>query len=227
MFDSLKKYLRHHFHHPNYFYFMVSLILLILVPPFSELIESRSLLLNSSFGLVILMGIFYTTANFNQFITFSILGVILFVLFVIAQQSQTFSFWNPIMTAIFFLGVFRNLIQHIFRVEKIGLNEVYASIAGYLVLGIMVTPFFFLIEQSIPHSFKLPEDTEFYDFMYFSYITLTTIGYGDITPVHHIAKSFTILVGIFGQLYLTILVAIIIGKYLAIDIERKKSSKKD
>lgn len=227
MFENIKEYLRHHFHHPNYLYFMVSLILLILIPPFSELIDSRSLLLNASFGLVLLMGIFYTTANFRQFIIFSILGITLFLLFTIGQHRQTFSFWNPIITALFFLGVFRNLILHIFRVEKIGLNEVYASIAGYLVLGIMVAPFFFLIENALPNSFVLPADAEFYDFIYFSYITLTTIGFGDISPVHHIAKSFTILVGIFGQLYLTILVAIIIGKYLAFDIESKNKRTED
>ncbi len=221
MFDSLKKYFRHQFHHPNYLYFLVSLILLIIVPPLSELIESRSLLLNLSFGLVLLMGVFYTTASFRQFIVFSILGGILFVLFVKGQQDQVFSFWNPILTATFFIGVFRNLILHIFRVERIGLNEVYASIAGYLVLGILVTPFFFLIEHAIPHSFNLPENAEFYDFIYFSYITMTTIGYGDISPIHPIAKSFTILIGIFGQLYLTILVAIIIGKYLAFENGRK------
>ncbi len=84
-----------------------------------------------------------------------------------------------------------------------------------MILGIIAAPFFFLIEQNLPNSFNLPENTEFYDFIYFSYVTLTTVGFGDIAPVHHIAKSFSILVGIFGQLYLTILVAIIIGKYIA------------
>ena len=215
MFKSLKKYLRHHFHHPNYFYFMVSLILLIMVPPFSELIESKDLFLNLSFGLVIFMGIFYTTPNLRQFTLLSILGVILFVLFIIGQQNKAFYFLTPIAMLIYFSGIFRNLMLHIFQVEKIGLNEVYASIAGYLVLGIIATPFFFLIEHALPNSFHLPKDVEFYDFIYFSYVTLTTVGFGDISPVHHIAQSFTVLVGISGQLYLTILVAIIIGKYLA------------
>lgn len=215
MLDNLKKYLRYHFHHPNYFYFMVSLLLMIIVPPFSLLLESRDLLLNLSFGLVILMGVFYTTTNFKQFILFSVLGIILFGLFLLSQEDQTFTYLTPIMVLVYFAGVFRNLIRHIFQVKEIGLNEVYASISGYLVLGIIVTPFFFIIEHVLPQSFNIPENAEFYDFIYFSYITLTTVGFGDITPVHHLAKSFTILVSIFGQLYLTILVAIIIGKYLA------------
>ena len=119
MFERLKKYLRYHFHHPNYFYFMVSLVLLIIVPPFSTLSESRSLLLNLSFGLVILMGVYYTTANFKQFILFSILGAILFVLFINGQLNLAFSFMTSLMVLAFFLGVFRNLIRHIFQVEKI------------------------------------------------------------------------------------------------------------
>lgn len=79
----------------------------------------------------------------------------------------------------------------------------------------MAAPLFFLIELNFPDSFILPENWEYYDFIYFSYVTLTTVGFGDITPVHPFAKSFTILISIAGQLYLTILIAIVIGKYLA------------
>ncbi len=194
---------------------MVSLIMLIIVPPFSELFETGPLLLDFCFGLVILMGIFYTTENIRQFLFLGILGTVLFIVFAFGRHGEVYNFLTPIMVLIFFLMIFRNLIRHIFYTDRIGLNEVFASVAGYLILGIIVSPFFFLIEQTLPNAFTLPHDAEFYDFIYFSYITLTTIGFGDISPVHHIAKSFTIVAGIFGQLYLTILVAIIIGKYLA------------
>ncbi len=217
MFEGVRKYLLHQFHHPNYLFFMVSLILLIIVPPFSSFFNSENLLLNPSFALVLLMGVFYTSIDFKQFIQLSILGIVLLAVFITSQHNHVYSYGLPIMMTIFFVLIFKNLINHIFRVEKIGINEIYASIAGYLVLGIIVAPFFALLEKVLPHSFNLPQNLDFYDFIYFSYITLTTVGYGDILPIHPIAKSFTILVGIFGQLYLTILVAIIIGKYIAFD----------
>jgi hypothetical protein len=55
----------------------------------------------------------------------------------------------------------------------------------------------------------------FHDYLYFSFVTLTTLGYGDITPVSAFAKSLTIFIAITGQLYLTILIAMLVGKYLS------------
>jgi len=55
----------------------------------------------------------------------------------------------------------------------------------------------------------------FHDYLYFSFVTLTTLGYGDITPVSSFAKSITILIAITGQLYLTILIAFLVGKFLS------------
>lgn len=214
MMDRIKKYLQYQFHHPNYFFFMMSLILLIAVPPFSTFLESGSLV-NITLGGVIAMAVFYTTSNYREFVLHGVLGIVLFSLIVFNRTQSPFIFINPVLMMIFFSLAFKNIIHHIFHVKQIGLNEVYASIAGYLILGIMAAPFFFLIEQTIPQSFTHLENSEFYDFIYFSYITLTTVGFGDISPIHPLAKSITILIGIFGQLYLTILVAIIIGKYLA------------
>jgi len=50
--------------------------------------------------------------------------------------------------------------------------------------------------------------------MYFSYITLMTIGYGEITPLTPLAQKATILIGLAGQFYLVIITATIVGKYI-------------
>ena len=50
--------------------------------------------------------------------------------------------------------------------------------------------------------------------MYFSYITLLTIGYGDILPVTYLAQKATMLIGLMGQFYLAIMTAIIVGKFI-------------
>jgi hypothetical protein len=60
----------------------------------------------------------------------------------------------------------------------------------------------------------------FHDFLYFSFITLTTLGYGDVTPVSALAKSLSIVIAIAGQLYMTILIAMLVGKYISSSIER-------
>ncbi len=50
--------------------------------------------------------------------------------------------------------------------------------------------------------------------MYYSLVTLATIGYGDITPKHEVAKSISVGLGLLGQIYLTVLVAMLVGKFL-------------
>ncbi len=50
--------------------------------------------------------------------------------------------------------------------------------------------------------------------MYFSYITLTTIGYGDILTITILARKASILIGLVGQMYLVVITAIVVGKYI-------------
>jgi voltage-gated potassium channel len=56
---------------------------------------------------------------------------------------------------------------------------------------------------------------EFSDYLYLAFITLTTVGYGDVTAVSHLTRSVAILIGLSGQLYMTILIAMLVGKFLA------------
>jgi len=56
---------------------------------------------------------------------------------------------------------------------------------------------------------------QFSDYIYFGFVTLTTLGYGDVTPVSPMARSMAVLIAITGQLYMTILIAMLVGKFLA------------
>ena len=116
------------------------------------------------------------------------------------------------------------MIRHIARSKQVTLTIIINSINGYLLIGIlgavlltmmeMVQKFFFHIDTG---AINFAGDTAvgFHDYLYFSFVTLTTLGYGDITPVSAFAKSLTIVIAISGQLYLTILIAMLVGKYLS------------
>ncbi|MEJ2657673.1 MAG: potassium channel family protein [Desulfobacterales bacterium] len=120
-----------------------------------------------------------------------------------------------------FITVF--MIRHIARSQQVTFTLIINSVNGYLLIGILgavllaiaetTQKFFFHINTG---AINFAGDTAagFHDYLYFSFVTLTTLGYGDITPISSFAKSLTIVIAIAGQLYLTILIAMLVGKYL-------------
>ena len=139
-------------------------------------------------------------------------------------------FAKDILRLVFFLSFFSFnmfitvfMVRHIARSQQVMLTIIINSINGYLLIGILgalllavaeITQKFFFHINTGAINFSGDTAAGFHDYIYFSFVTLTTLGYGDITPVSAFAKSLTILIAISGQLYLTILIAILVGKYL-------------
>jgi voltage-gated potassium channel len=122
-----------------------------------------------------------------------------------------------------FIVVF--LVRHIAKSEKVNVTIIINSINGYLLIGILgavLLAMADILQKLVYHSdsvainFAGGTPQGFHDFLYFSFITLTTLGYGDVTPVSSFAKSVTLIIAVSGQLYLTILVAMLVGKFLSI-----------
>ncbi len=93
---------------------------------------------------------------------------------------------------------------------------VYAAMLVYLLvaqLWALVYTFLYLIE---PASFHLPQGQgDFLIFEYYSFVTLTTLGYGDITPLTKVAKAFSVVEAVVGQLYLVVVVAWFVGMHVS------------
>jgi len=121
-----------------------------------------------------------------------------------------------------FIVVF--MVRHIAKSKKVNATIIINSINGYLLIGILGAVLLAMAE--ILQKFLYHLDTGainftgstaqgFHDFLYFSFVTLTTLGYGDVTPVSAFAKSVTLIIAVTGQLYLTILIAMLVGKFLS------------
>lgn len=93
----------------------------------------------------------------------------------------------------------------------------------YLLLGLLWALGYQLIETLLPGSFRFMEEHDAagsfikHGFAYFSFVTLTTVGYGDITPVHPIARTAAIGEALVGQLY----PAILIGRLVSLQISAR------
>jgi len=96
--------------------------------------------------------------------------------------------------------------------------RIVGAVVLYLNFALLFTVLFRLIAERVPGSFsgmpaQFTHGTSIADLMYFSITTLTTLGYGDITPVNPVARSLSNLEGIIGQLYPAIILARIITLY--------------
>jgi len=117
----------------------------------------------------------------------------------------------------YILLVFVFLVKSIAQSKRVTPNVIFGAISGYMLLGIVGAFILLLVLFIDPNAYSLDQGNAkgFHSLLYYSYITITTIDYGDITPVSPLARTFSILLGITGQLYLAILIATLAGKYLS------------
>ena len=114
---------------------------------------------------------------------------------------------------IVFMMAFSRMIGQILASKEVTIKVVLEAINGYLLLGVMLTLSNVLLWQLNHDSFS-NISSGMVDITYFSFISITTIGYGDISPQTDIAKLVSVFFGLASQLYLTIIIALIIGKFL-------------
>jgi voltage-gated potassium channel Kch len=97
--------------------------------------------------------------------------------------------------------------------KEVGIEMISAAFSGYMLLGTLFSLLF--IAMGTSGAFKGPGAfVASSDYLYFSFVTLLTIGYGDIVPVTEIAKKLIVLLGLMGNFYTVFVVGIVIGKYL-------------
>jgi hypothetical protein len=125
------------------------------------------------------------------------------------------------MQILFFFFMVTALVREISATPTVSITVIIDAIAAYLLLGFAFSLLVTIVWQFIPGSYNIAESKVFEtnDFdpvrqnIYYTFITFTTTGYGDITPNAPIAKSLAILISISGQLYIAIILAILVGKY--------------
>ena len=117
---------------------------------------------------------------------------------------------------IYFVYIVIRLISKVIKTENVTSNVIMEAINIYLLIGIVGALIFGLINYFIPGSIPAisSKTRQFNDYLYFSFVTLTTLGYGDISPVKQFAQSFAITLAITGQFYITIVMAFLVSKFI-------------
>jgi voltage-gated potassium channel len=130
-------------------------------------------------------------------------------------------FWFIQTLSIFFanyyLFIFVEVMRQITKAEEVRLNVVFGSFSGYLLLALIALFTFIVIELNHSNSFhgiSTGNTAKIYnELSYFSFVTLTSIGFGDIYPLTDSARLVTAFFGMLGQFYMVAVVGIIISKF--------------
>ena len=188
--------------------------------------HTGSILIDLAFTLLLVVLVF--TAGHNK--TLKISYVLL------ALAALVFS-WANLGTSNHEIDFYRNLfsfsalsvamvlvIVEVFSDDCVTMDTISGALCAYLLLGLTFTSIYAFIDIIQPGSFistvnatavDLSSDRAGLDRIYFSFITLLTVGYGDITPLSHAAKLFTIIEGFFGQVYLVVMIARLVGMHVS------------
>jgi hypothetical protein len=124
-------------------------------------------------------------------------------------------FLVQIVSVILFLLYTQGVIlRRIMQTRHVTGNEIFSAVSVYIMIGLAYAFAYEFIEMVVPGSFLFGSGgSSFSSFMYFSFETLTTVGYGDITVIAPFARSVTILEMITGVMYLAIFVGVLVNAH--------------
>lgn len=144
-------------------------------------------------------------------------------------EQQLFIYMTLFVLLFFFVGSFVINTRQIFLEGDIDGNKIIGSITLYILLGLIWAVIYLILLTMDPHAFSGIEPGSWQQIFsrvaYYSFVTLTTLGYGDVLPTNHIAEFFVYIEAILGVFYMAVIVASLISLRLAMINEEKKAAK--
>lgn len=205
-------------YHKRYYLLLVSISILIVLPAFTpERNEGFIWTLSRTFLLL-------ACINILRHLKRGLLVTILLGVLVAASDWFTVDdkqYDLPTMASLLSFGIFVGLISfevfnQVLRAKTVDMHIIVGAFCGFLLIGLitMVCCTFFHLRD--PESFTNvasgPAGID--DLLYFSYITILTIGYGDISPLTEETRRIALFFGLIGQFYLAVIMAVLVGKFI-------------
>ena len=215
----------------NFSYLLVALLILLLGMPLAEDLDAITAPIARAlaFSTLLAVGVWSLKGGGRYFavgMTFAVVGILLNLL-AVNTASQSLLYGSS--AAIF--GFLFVAVAHTFKEVALGtditFNRLIGAVCVYMLLGTIWALAYSLIDMINPGSFRgfEPDPQRGWDseWIYFSFVTMTTLGYGDISPVSATARALAYMQALFGQFYIAILVAGLVSSYISIRQEKNKS----
>ena len=140
------------------------------------------------------------------------------VLSVVGNEAGTAQLVANLIGSGFLLVVIAAMLTHTFRQSRITLHSVLCAMSVFLPMGVLWQLLYEVADAVIPGAFiglSQNPGTRGAELFYFSYVTLTTLGYGDVTPARPETMSLAAVEAIIGQAYLVVLIAYLVSRLVS------------
>ncbi len=203
----------------NFFYFTLSLILLLLVSSAgADVSYSVNRYLTDAIRLLV-VGVAFSVLHFGRgWRIFA--GVTIAAMLVVNTAQAWLPYWpreflRGLISLLFFSVALYYAGRRVLTSGEVSANTMVGALAVYLLLGIVWAGLYTMVLLFQPHAFNGIEvavgKSHFGQVLYFSYVTLATLGYGDITPAIPVVRTLAYLEAIFGTFYLALVVASLVS----------------
>ena len=169
-------------------------------------------------GVNFITGVFLLTQNKFKRLTGIVFAIVTIIISLIDNgTSVNWRIAKLSLWIIYFIFLALLILKRVFLDEEVNLYRIQGAVAAYIIFG-LVFAFIYLIiyildSQAFLINERILQSTAHsdYNFVYFSFVTLCTLGYGDISPLSHIAQSVSLLEALTGILFPGILIARLVG----------------
>lgn len=199
------------------------LIVLLVIVPFSAGHTLAEAAFVSVFSIVLLIMLYSLYGNHRHVRRTTLLGGVA-LLSNLVSALTSFAVLDDVsllLNIVLLIYATALIVGRVFSERRVTTNIILGAVCVYLLIGIVWGMGFALLDTVMPQSFSVPSgnmvsvlDSLMRNFIYYSFATLTTLGYGDIAPVSIPARYFSVLEAVTGQVYLSVLVARLVGVHI-------------
>jgi Ion channel len=215
----------------RHLFLLIALLTLIIVGPLLSASRHGTLVLNL-IGAAMLLTALYAISECKQIIVSAVILSILSILgtFLLQAYPSHVMVMVSHATMIALLALFAfAILNYVVRSGRVTSDKIFAAICAYLLIGYAWAFAYALLDEFSPGAFSSPTEVARNDYIgrvirmrYFSYITLATVGYGDIVPRTTGARTMALLEAILGQFYLVALMGRLVGLHIVHGSDRRE-----
>ncbi len=212
---------------------LAALVLIFLVAPFVEILRLgpflTRLLLTGVFVCLLLSAVYaLDPSKRSRRVALCLLTpALIFEAATVWVTSKSLVLTEYFFSTLFLAYMIVIILKVIFEQKYVTANMIYAALCAYFLMGMLWSAIYSAIGVLDPQAFRYPHMAESASAswltgttisamsLYYSFVTMTTLGYGDVTPLSSAARSLSSLQAVTGQLYLAVLVARLVGLHIA------------